>query len=104
MSFSLLPETVSAVSFVRCHHGELHNPLGGVPRIVFDWSLVTELPGGAHVTQEIGRTERSPADPEQQVALVDPVTLQPTGQSVTIGMAYQVIVSLAVHSASDIGA
>lgn len=94
----LAPRPVGATTFTRCHHAELMHPMGGLPAAMFDWQTVTTLENGAVHTADVGRTQIAVDDPDALVPLVDPQTLQPTGQMMTRGQCYTVVVSLAVES------
>ncbi len=92
------PRPVGATTFTRCHHAELMHPMGGMPTALFDWQTVTTLDSGTVHTADVGRTQIAVDDPDAIVALVDPQTLQPTGEAMTRAQCYAVVVSLAVES------
>lgn len=94
----LAPRPVGATTYTRCSHGEMMHPLGGTPTALFDWQAVTTLENGTVHTADVGRTQIAVDNPEALVPLVDPQTLQPTGQMMTRGQCYAIVVSLAVES------
>lgn len=94
----LAPRPVGATTYTRCSHGEMMHPLGGTPTALFDWQAVTTLENGTVHTADVGRTQIAVDDPDAPVALVDPQTLQPTGQTMTRAQCYAVVVALAVES------
>ena len=92
--------TVTGQSWQRCCQVVIENPRTGTPVVRFEEERVLALAGGAEL--------RTPApglalsfDPAKTIALRDPATGEPTGQTVTYADAYALLYSAYLSAATE---
>lgn len=91
---------INGTSETRCYGGELRHPKNGAAEIVFFWERHMTIEGLSEpVRQDLGQTTMTVDNPDALIAVVDPVTLLPTGETVSAGRVYQFVVSVAVQTA-----
>jgi len=91
---------VAGQKWRRSMHGEFANPFNGVPWIRFDWEDRVLLSDGATIATPAGSTLRCFDSPASVLALRDPQTGALTGQTITHGVLYAILWSLAMESAA----
>lgn len=92
---------VTGQKWRRSCHGEFDNAHGRVPWIRFDWEDRIALADGTTLgTPAAGSTLRHFDTPSAVLALRNPETGAPTGQTITHGELYAILWSLAMESAA----
>lgn len=89
--------TVSGSEYVRCSEITISNPLGQTPLVQFVFDRVTNL-SDKQIMQREG-TVSVPFDPAKVYDLLDPETLDSTGETVSGGALYQALFSAALDAA-----
>lgn len=84
----------------RCHRVVINNPMDGFPRVTFEQQDVTEKDGRTFLTNSPDFLSLD-YDPEAMVQLLDPDTLQPTGEVVPQKLAYAILLSAYIHTAKE---
>jgi hypothetical protein len=86
---------VVARQFTRCHAITITNPLGGLARVSFYEEEVTQ---GASIERKPLNPHalpvlEAPYEPDAEIALIDPATGQPSGQTVKESLVYLALFS-----------
>lgn len=90
-------QTATGTLWRRCHQVVLDNPLGGNPSARFDEQDVVSV-GDSRVVSYAGYLQAS-FDPNAAFPVLDPQTLQPTGEMMTHAALYRAQFSLYMHLA-----
>ena len=90
--------TIAGTSWVRCSTVIIQNDLGETPTVVFTEQKIINLDGAQQIVQPTGSV-RLGFDPTATLALVDPDTNLPTGETVTHAQAYQILHSAYIQAA-----
>lgn len=92
-------KTVAGSEYVRCSEVRIFNPLGGVPTINFSEENVTTL--STKTLTEGGSGFVLAFDPSKTYPMLDPVTGDALGGSVTLAEVYAMIYSVYVGAAVE---
>ena len=95
MTYKLDQKPVAGEAYIRCPQVVVDNRLGHAPFVTFHRERIIGLDGGATVTQPMSPRE-VPYDPAAIVPVLNPLTGEPTGQSITQGDLYALIYSVFV--------
>lgn len=90
-------EIVTTKTWRRSYRIEILNPYLGVPALRFDEEDMREAEGVVSSSDAPGVF--CSFDPSRIVPLVDPVTLEPTGDSISMGACYMALFSLYINLA-----
>ena len=90
---------VAGKKWRRSLHGEFSNPFAGGAWIRYDWEDRIVLEDGTTIGTPAGSTIRHFDNPAAELAICNPETGEPTGQSITHGGLYAILWSLAMESA-----
>lgn len=91
MSQNYRETTVAGTEYLRCRSVHIINEKDRVPVVAFGQELVTILPGRT-VFEGAGEL-RVDFDPNKTINVINPLTGEPTGQSMTYGEVYAVLYS-----------
>lgn len=90
--------TIAGTSWVRCSTVIIQNELGETPSVVFSEQKAINLDGAQQIVQPMGSV-RLGFDPAATLALVDPDTSLPTGETITHAEAYRILYSAYLQAA-----
>ena len=90
--------TIAGTSWVRCSTVIIQNDLGETPTVVFTEQKIINLDGAQQIVQPMGAV-RLGFDPAATLALVDPATNLPTGETITHAEAYRILYSAYLQAA-----
>lgn len=93
MTYKLDQKPVAGESYIRCPQVVIDNRLGHTPTISFHRERIIGLADGATITQPMSPREVT-FSPAALVAVFDPATGEPTGETVTQGTLYALIYSV----------
>ena len=85
-------QPVTGVEWTRCKRIVIDNPLAQVPAIKFDEETALTTTGGATLKTALGYLT-VPFDPAAVIDIHNPLTGEPTGQTVTQGDVYALVYS-----------
>ena len=90
---------MTGVRWKRAHRVTIMNPYGGDASVIYDEEQVTQV--GEAISAVPTRVLSTPFVPSQTIELIDPVTLTPMGQQMTMAQVYVAIASLYWKLAAD---
>jgi len=96
MSALYQPTDVAGQEYTRCYQVVIDNHRLRAPVATFFEERV--LVGSTSRAQAVGQVEM-PYDPASQIALVDPTTGEPTGQTISGAQLYAMVYSAYMHAA-----
>jgi hypothetical protein len=95
MTYKLDQTPVVGEAYIRCPQVVIDNRLGHAPTVTFHRERIIGLDGGATITQPMSPRDVS-YDAAAVVPVLNPMTGEPTGQTVTQGDLYALIYSVFV--------
>jgi hypothetical protein len=90
-------QDIAGKRWQRSHRVTITNPYGGGAAVAFDEEQVTEFDGV--VSTKPGGVLTCYFDPAAEIPLINPVTLEPTGETMPQSVAYVLLFSLYVQLA-----
>ena len=90
---------VTGSEYTRCNGIRITNPIGMTPSVVFSEERATLLTGRT-MTEQAGEISLA-FDPSKVITLVNPETLEPTGQTTTYGAVYGILFSAYLNAAQE---
>jgi hypothetical protein len=87
---------IAGTQYTRCNLIAITNPLGGGAAVQFQEEVVRELGGvveRVQVPMQPGRLLEVPYEPDADIALIDPATGQPSGQTIKQSVVYLALFS-----------
>lgn len=99
MSFKLNSTSVAGESYRRCNQVVIDNPLGGAPAVTFGQEAIIGTGSGqvAHIPLQ---PIQMAFDPSGTIAIINPQTGDPTGETSTFGEIYALIYSAYLAAAA----
>ena len=88
---------ITGSEYTRCNQVVISNPLGETPQIQFHESRVVKM-ADRHLTETQGVLQIA-FDADKEVPLLNPETLEPTGQSMTMQQMYVALFSAYIQAA-----
>lgn len=85
-------QTVTGVKWKRANRVTILNPYGGGASVTYDEEQMTQV--GDVITASPTRTLSVDFNPDTAIDLIDPVTLEKTGQQMTMAQVYVAVASL----------
>lgn len=92
-------QTETGTSWRRCHEVHIYNPLDGAKTVRMDEQDVVTF-NGKTVSMNVGYITKE-FDPSGVIALLDPETGQPTGETMPQAALYQALYSLYMQCATE---
>lgn len=99
-------ETVAGNKWRRCRQIVIDNTLGNTPRLVFQEQDVIDLGGGEYVSKDVFSVPAmgffplaTQFDQNTSIQIYNPLTGQPTGQTMTHGEIYAILYSAYMDAA-----
>lgn len=92
-------QTETGTSWRRCHEVHIYNPLDGAKTVRMDEQDVVSF-NGKTVSMNAGYIAKE-FDPSGVIALLDPETGQPTGETMPQAALYQALYSLYMQCATE---
>lgn len=99
MSFKLNRQPIAGESYVRCNQVIIDNPLGGTPAVSFGQETIIGTAAGQVLHLPMAPLPLT-FNAEGEIAVIDPVTGEPTGRAVTQAEVYALIYSAYLAAAA----
>ena len=91
--------SVSGTSYIRCRQVEIRNPYQETPTVTFTEERITTI-GDSIIKDQNTAPITMVYEPNLIVPLVDPVTLQPTEQTVSMDFLHLAVLSVYMYLAT----
>lgn len=91
-------QTVAGKAWQRCHQITIFNPRNGAPHVEFAEERVIAVEGSLEIRQSLPNLSVS-FDAARTFPLLDPITGEDTGQSVSYAQAYAILYSAYTEAA-----
>ncbi|WP_289100942.1 hypothetical protein [uncultured Marinobacter sp.] len=102
MSVDYKYTAVTGESWVRTKRIVIDNGLNELPVLKFVEERIVNIAGGEQYSRDIGTLEIPATESwmDHEIPILDPVTVEPTGGSITFGEAYNIVKSAYLHFAN----